>query len=65
MCFMKTMQVDTINNVKKNSTLQLLRDITFIPAHISQELHDDDGIFSSLGTTSQTAKKYFLTYQLP
>ena len=48
-----------------NSTLQFLRGITFIPAHSFQELHDDDGIFGSLGTTRQTAKKYFLAYQRP
>ena len=47
-----------------NSTLQLLRGMTFIPAHSFQELHDDSGIFGSLGTISQTGKKYFLVYQL-
>lgn len=46
------------------STLQLLCCITLIPAHSCQELHDDIGIFGSLGTISQTAKKYFLVYQL-
>ncbi|WP_405755996.1 hypothetical protein [Anaerovibrio slackiae] len=45
-------------------TLQLLCGITFIPPHSFQELHDDSGIFGSLGTISQTAKKYFLVYQL-
>ena len=40
-----------------NSTLQLLRCITLIPAHSCQKLHDDIGIFGSLGTISQTAKK--------
>ena len=47
-----------------NSTLQLLCGMTFIPAHSFQELHDYGGIFGSLGTISQTAKKYFLVYQL-
>ena len=46
------------------STLQLLCCIPLIPAHSCQELHDDIGIFGSLGTISQTAKKYFLVYQL-